>query len=101
MFVQILTKCWLCKFAVNSGGSKSFGPIDFLEFYEAMKAYKNNNPKTALACWIESTKFMEALPPELIVGHDADAFRRVLIAYNSGADEFLDENKEFYLWIEV
>lgn len=101
MFLQIISKCWISKIAVNSGGSKSFGPIGFPEFYEAMKAYKMNNPKTALGYWIESTKFMEALPPELVVGHDIDAFRRVLEAYNSGAKKFLDENKEFYLWLEA
>jgi len=101
MFVQILTKCWLSKFAVNSGGSKSFGPIGFAEFYEAMKSYKMNNPKTALAYWIESTKFMESLPPEVIVGHNIDEFKRVLENYNSGAKKFLEENKEFYLWLEA
>ncbi len=100
MFVKILSDSWLSKIPITSGENKSFGPITISEFFHALKNVKVGKAKTELEKWIESSGFFKSYPPELVLGHDEEAFARILNAYNEGVQDFLGKCPKFYLWFK-
>jgi len=98
MFVKILSDSWLSSFPVTSGKNQSFGAITISDFYAALTNTKKGKANSELEKWIENSGFLKFYPYELVVGHNEEAFARILNSYNNGVEDFLKNHPNFYLW---
>jgi len=99
-FVQIISGCWISTIPVSSGLNQSYGPVSILEFYVALKWVKKGTVESELEKWIFQSGFFRHYPLELVLGHDMEAFKRILSAYAKDCELFFEQNEKFYLWIQ-